>query len=390
MSVENPQFQGLLPTAEFINRPINLQAKDGDPRKTAWAISLLKPHQREVKIWQEFQLMARTAIQGKGDQPALTVAQTEAQWGHSVAIDRPLPGAKEVFTRRKHFAPEHIVTVTGGVQALGQLAVEHGLLTPKDVSELETAAMVHDAGKELEFLCVKYALELNFNTHKITDLLSSPDIDIAARYKPEFDQVVAQFSKRISRITRNVGRRAQLAYDLASTVNELRLKSKGVSPKVIIIQKMVGHSSCPDTEALLKSLKRTKTGSVKQREIIATLIMHYVDDIVTNPNVINPGKDRNGEYALDSRCSQNEANKGYTQYNKAWKKDPRNQKGRETAFQMQRRVGHLVENKLAELLDVEDPLTLPTVINTRIRTNIHANWHRRQRHIKLDKASTTK
>ena len=122
--------------------------------------------------------------------------------------------------------------------------------------------------------------------------------------------------------------------------------------------------------------------ALESREYWHTLASEKDDDIVTNPNIIDPSittdEKGNALNALDRRCIQNENNPVYKNFNQAWKTDPRNKTG-ETAFEMQRRVGHLVEGKLAELADVENPLTLPEVIHKQMQNDILEHWRKNRK-----------
>jgi len=321
--------------------PIDTQHRDHDPRKTAFTVDLFRPnhHQDALRIYQDFGLMAKVSNSETGGQ------------------------------KRKHMAPEHMVTVIAGTQALGQILSESSILSDKSkIFETEQAAAIHDAGKELEFLLVNTALKDNPTSTDYQNILTSPNIKISDRQT--FDSKIAEYlPKIVSSVPKGI--RAQAAYDLAGDVNELRLQEKGVSLDILKIQKMVGHSSCPEIEKLVDSFDQLS--DAKKQQSLQIFILHYLDDLVTNPNIIDPqittDTDGNRLNALDRRCMQNENNPKYQEYNLAWQNDPRNPTG-ETAFAMQRRVGHKVETFLANLLGVDDPLTLPSLIDQRIKENI--------------------
>lgn len=297
-------------------------------------------------------------------------AKGEAAWGHSVRRTKDVG-----WERRKHFAPEHMVAVIAGTQALGQLLQERGHLSSDQVVETERAAAIHDAGKELEFVLVNAALKDRVDTKEYDAVLGSPNIKVTD--KKLLSAMVNAAAKQMQAETPK-GIRAQVAYDLAGDINELRLQERGVNSDLLAIQRMVGHASCPKTEEIVDSIERLE--GVERQRALQILVMHYIDDVVTNPNIIDPAITvANGERlnALDRRCIQNANNPKYTEYNEAWQRDSRNKTG-ETAFVMQRRVGHKVEKVLADLLGIDDSLTLSEIIDSRIRSNIESNWNNLQ------------
>ncbi len=319
--------------------PVDTQHRDHDPRKTAFTIDLLHHHQDALRIYQDFGLMVKVSNQETGGQ------------------------------KRKHMAPEHMVTVIAGTQALGQLLSESGILSDKSkIFETEQAAAIHDAGKELEFLLVNTALKDSPTSTDYQNILTSPNIKISDQQALD-SKLTEHFPKMISSVSKGV--RTQASYDLAGDINELRLQEKSVSSNILKIQKMVGHSSCPEIENLIDSFD--KLSNTQKQQALQIFILHYLDDLVTNPNIIDPqittDSEGNRLNALDRRCLQNENNPKYQEYNLSWATDSLNTTG-ETAFSMQRRVGHKVEIFLANLLGVDDPLILPSLIDQRIKENI--------------------
>ncbi len=313
--------------------PIDTQHRDNDSRKTAFTIDLLHHHQDALRIYQSFGLM--------------------------VKVDQ----------KRKHMAPEHMVTVIAGTQALGQLLFEGGILSDETkIFETESAAAIHDAGKELEFQLVTAAQKDTVVSSDYQNILAQPNIQISDQQTFE-TKISEYFPQLVSTVPKGI--RTQAAYDLAGSINELRLQAKNVSSDILKIQKMVGHSSCPEIETLIDSFDQLN--DTQKQQSLQIFVLHYLDDLVTNPNIIDPqittDAGNNRLNALDRRCLQNENNPKYQEYNLAWKNDPRNTTG-ETAFAMQRRVGHRVETFLANLLGVADPLTLPSLIDQRIKENI--------------------
>lgn len=318
-----------------IEKP-NLMERIVDLRKTAYVLYLVL-NSREYwhkivakgKLYEPsvFRLVKAEGMFEKEMIPEEKVAGELAKGRSLRYVDK-----KCCYEARKHMAPEHIVTVMVATEALAREFEEKGLLNDKDVRDLRLAAAVHDVNKDIEF--------------RVTRLTISDE-------KAGFGQA---------------------GYDLAGDVSEQKLRFAGVPERIIRIHMMVGHASCPETEEILK-----KEGITNEDLMI--LILHYVDDIVTSPNVIDPeitydqeGKSLN---ALDRRCIQNEKNPTYINYNQAWVRDSRNKTG-ETAFAMQRRVGHLVEARLAKLLGVENPLRLPEFIYRQMQKNIHTYWEEKR------------
>lgn len=344
--------------------PINTQQKDRDPRKRAFAIGLIYRHKKAVKIWQRFNLMVKIPVAGEKS------AQKDLTWGHSVRK------IKEGWERRKHFAPEHMVTVVAGVRALCQLLQDKGFLSKREIFTVERAAVVHDAGKELEFVFVNTVLRDPMTVESTYKLLG--ELSVNVNNKRKLEEKIRKYISQLS-LDMSKGVRGQAAYDLAGDINELRLKENGVSDKVIKLQKMVGHTSCPETERIVDLFNILGEGDRKRA--LQILVLHYLDDIVTNPNIIDTSitKSIHDEKlnALDRRCIQNENNEKYNEYNQVWKDDLRNNTS-ETAFGMQRRVGHKIEKLLADLLGITDPLNLPGIIEKKIRSNIQDNWNKLQ------------
>lgn len=339
---------------------VDTQHKDGDPRKTAYTVGLMLRHSEAMRIYQKFSLMKKMPISDR------VSAQKDAAWGHSVRST--LSG----WERRKHFAPEHMLTVIAGCQALGQLSQERGLLSETDIFEIEQAAAIHDAGKELEFALVSAALRDEVSVEEYAALLSGPTIRV--QNTEQFLISVLEHGYKMLG-AHSKGARGLAAYDLAGGINELRLRDEGISPEILGLQKMVGHASCPEIDQMLRSPETLDAAN--RARVLKIQVIHYIDDIATNPNVIDPlitvGPSGERLNALDRRCFQNDANPKYREYNYAWCQDQRNQTGA-TAFEMQRRVGHLVEQAIANSLDIEDPLTLPAVVDSKIRQNMLNNW----------------
>ena len=229
---------------------------------------------------------------------------------------------------RKHMTPEHILTVMAGCVALARRLK----LDEKDSRDLLLGATVHDVNKDIEYQLVRNSVD-----------------DPKTGY-------------------------GQRGYDMAGVISKQKLGFAGVPRHIIELSAVPGHAACPDIEKMLKE----KSESLSPHDI-EKLVLHYIDDIVTNLNIIDPSittdEKGNALNALDQRCIQNENNPVYKNFNQAWKTDPRNKTG-ETAFEMQRRVGHLVEGKLA---GVENPLTLPEVIHKQMQNDILEHWRKNRK-----------
>jgi hypothetical protein len=101
--------------------------------------------------------------------------------------------------------------------------------------------------------------------------------------------------------------------------------------------------------------------------------MHYVDDYTINDRWVVPAEE--GSHGLvndlDRRVDKNEANPRYQKLNEEGRMVFRG----ETAYQAQRRVGHLVEQRLASLVKEKSgndirPERLPEMIDQMIRREI--------------------
>ena len=285
-----------------LSYPVNLLERDGDPRKAAYTVRTLMGIR---EYWHEI----------NGRSPSIArLFQAEGLMEHKVVpaedVSKAVNGGNSVKPRgdhyetRIHMAPEHLVTVIMGVEALTDIAQEQGFLDDNDRRTLLLAAALHDVNKDIEFTLTRMTIN-----------------DETAGY-------------------------GQAGYDLAGRISTQKLRFARVPEEVIDLHQVVGHTSCPDMEQQL-----TQANGTIEPSLLRQLIMHYVDDIVINPNIINPSittdEEKNRLNALDRRCIQNENNQTYKKYNQAWLTDQRNKTG-ETAFTMQRRVGHLEENLIAK------------------------------------------
>ena len=298
---------------------LNLLTDKPDSRKKSYILYLATTYRES---WHHF-----FSHQGRSYSPS--VFRLQKAEGLLVKIsDETHPNNR----RRLHKAPEHTLTVMAATLALARLISTKTTLEDSDIHDVVLAASVHDANKDIESQATRMVIN-----------------DAQQGF-------------------------GQKGYDLAGTISIQKLRFAGAPENIIALHGMVGHASCPKTEEILDG----KT-ALDQAALLQTLILHYVDDVTTNPNIIDPKitfDDQGGRLnALDRRCIQNERNQAYEKYNLAWKSDSRNKTG-ETAFQMQRRVGHKVEEYLANILHMSDPLLLPQMISDQMEKEILAHWQK--------------
>lgn len=354
------EVKSLLPTIadDRLFNDIDLQSKDGDPRKTAYTVGWLHQFPNVMRAWREVGLFKKVKIDNPEE------AKKRAFDGESVKI-RGVAGDL-CYERRENMAGEHMVTVAAGAIALADMLVEKGVLSEGSQRIAAEASLVHDLNKKRQYWFSKLAQECS-SEEEMEQRCSDMELPIS-----DNDLVRIFQSKRLKKIDSR-GERGLAAYDVTEKENIKLLQKLGFSREVIEIQEMVAHHSCPEIERVIDRLKYMREGG---ELTILMLVMHYVDDIVINPNRIDPGIIvENGvrKNTLNRRIDQNRENLGYKEYNEAWR--DHNDKS-ETAFDMQERVGEMVEAKLAELLGVDDPKTLPALINERIALNIEINWRK--------------
>jgi len=136
----------------------------------------------------------------------------------------------------------------------------------------------------------------------------------------------------------------------ADHMTEQALRQAGFSERVIRLVDSIALEPLPKIETMLDKKELSD-------EEIASLVQHYVDDYTINnewarPKTIVEGQPAQNDF--DRRMDKNEANPNYQALN---------QEGREhfkgeTAYEAQRRVGHLVENFLTRLINERQGLTL--------------------------------
>ncbi|MBI2045828.1 MAG: HD domain-containing protein [Parcubacteria group bacterium] len=161
-------------------------------------------------------------------------------------------------------------------------------------------------------------------------------------------------------------------FEKAEAESERLLKEAGFDKSIVRIAGSVGHSSLLDMQKIMAQARPSG-------EDIACMIMHYVDDYTSGSVWVKPAEMSNGENIndLDKRIASAEQNQRYTKINLYGKENNLFEKG-ETTYQAQRRIGHLVESKLAKLMSATTgktiaPLDLPELIDNAIREKITSN-----------------
>lgn len=148
-----------------------------------------------------------------------------------------------------------------------------------------------------------------------------------------------------------------------------RIKEAGFNERIVWLTGSVGHGSLSETEKILnkKALSEDDT---------AFLVLHYVDDYTLGSDWVKPADampDGSKKNDFDKRMDYNESNQRYARLNEEGK----TRFNGETTFEAQRRIGHLVEERLSaivseksgQLVDVKD---LPEIIDAEIKSKIEA------------------
>lgn len=133
------------------------------------------------------------------------------------------------------------------------------------------------------------------------------------------------------------------------------LIQNGVPIAAVELTERVAHTSLP----YFAQLNADNSISLRDGVADVEMAMHYIDDITRGTDIV----------ALDERMDYLDS--------VADKRYPYNQEGREvwggrTFFQAQREIGHLIENRLAAKIGVEDPKTLPLVLKNSLMEQIAA------------------
>lgn len=154
---------------------------------------------------------------------------------------------------------------------------------------------------------------------------------------------------------------------LAEGEEDRLVKEAGFNDNVIRYLKSLGDNAMKGVELVVNQAELTE-------EDLAFLAMHYIDDYTINSDWALPAEinqQGNKVNNLDRRVDKNEANLQYQKLNE----DSRRLYGGETGYQVQRRLGHAVEARLAKALAEKsgqkiDPLDLPEIIDEQIKKRI--------------------
>jgi len=146
------------------------------------------------------------------------------------------------------------------------------------------------------------------------------------------------------------------------------LRKNGIREKVITLVNSVSLDSLKDMEKICGKIHLSGSD-------IARLVLHYVDDYTqgsdwVEPAVVVGGKKMN---SLDTRVTKAEENPKYKQLDE----DGRKFFGGEVPHEAQRRIGHLVEKRLFDILNAKsaqniDPEDLPQFIDQQIIAKIES------------------
>ncbi len=160
-----------------------------------------------------------------------------------------------------------------------------------------------------------------------------------------------------------------LGWDAFEEVNRQLVKvmrESGYSDRVIWFAGAVGHGSLLDTQSIME-----QTDLSPDEE--AFLVMHYIDDYTVGSDWAEPPKEIDGKRIsnFDVRMDMNEANE---RYNKLDQDGRTLFEGRST-FEVQRELGHAVEDRLASMVSERThtsitPDMLPVFIDDQVRQRI--------------------
>lgn len=146
------------------------------------------------------------------------------------------------------------------------------------------------------------------------------------------------------------------------------LRKAGYNDRVIRLVHAVAFDSLVETLQILDKKELSP-------EDLAFLVLHYVDDYTRGDEWAEPAETVNGETIneLDRRMMKNQSNPTLININK----DGKARFGGESSFVAQRRIGHIVEERLAGLLSDKtgkriESLRLPELIDNRVREQMSA------------------
>lgn len=156
------------------------------------------------------------------------------------------------------------------------------------------------------------------------------------------------------------------SFEKASEESMRQMQEAGFNERTVRLANSVGHGSLVETQSILSKESLSP-------EEVAYLILHYVDDYTIGSEWVSPAEDVEDKSIndLDRRVDKNEANERYAILNE----EGRARLAGETVFEAQRRIGHLVEERLASLIaettgQAVPAKELPQFIDEEIRSRI--------------------
>jgi hypothetical protein len=141
------------------------------------------------------------------------------------------------------------------------------------------------------------------------------------------------------------------------------IKESGLPRETIEILNILGDANIP------LAGKITEKAELSELDL-AKLVLRYVDDYTVGSDWVEAvGPD--GKNNLDRRVDNNEANPKYHENSEQW----RDTLGGESLHEAQRRVGHVIEAKLTQVISENigqpiEPSRLPEFIDENIRQRI--------------------
>lgn len=156
------------------------------------------------------------------------------------------------------------------------------------------------------------------------------------------------------------------SFEKASEESTRQMREAGFNDRIVRLANSIGHGSLVETDSILKKESISS-------EDLAYLALHYVDDYTIGSDWANPVENIDDKQIndLDRRMDKNEANQRYARLNE----EGRTKFSGETTFEAQRRIGHLVEERLACFIagnsgQTLDPKELPQFIDREIQSKI--------------------
>jgi len=238
-----------------------------------------------------------------------------------------------------------------GVKSALRLHQEQGLWQPTETSK-------RDWGNVSEHCLVEVARVKTLAKDLALDEEHSRKLVIAAALHDFFKKGEKAFMKQDGSIWDNT--------DAAGNKADQIMTEAGFDQETVELAGAVGHTSLLKTEAILQK-------DHMSAEDISFLIMHYVDDYTIESEWAEPASE--GENDFERRITQNESGPRTDRYAQLNQEGVGRFQEGETTFQAQRRIGRVVQDKLAELLsqnlgETVDALDLPTKIDAEIKAEI--------------------